>query len=517
MHRLFCILLALAAPAACAAEAAQKPNIVYILADDLGYGDVGCLNPQGKIPTPHIDRLAREGMVFTDAHSGSSVCSPTRYGILTGRYSWRSRLKSGVLGGLSPRLIEPGRLTVASLLQQQGYHTACLGKWHLGMDWALLEGKPVSELSIETPEQVWNVDFSQAIAAGPNSVGFDYYFGISASLDMVPYTFIENDRVSVVPTRDAEFAMVLGRQAGKTRRGPAAEGFDAMHVLPAIRRKAVEYIGQRAADESGRPFFLYMPLASPHTPILPTEQWRGKSGLNPYGDFVMETDAAVGAVLEALDRHGLARDTLVIFTSDNGCSPMADFDELQAQGHHPSHVFRGHKADIFEGGHRVPFLVRWPARVTGGSTSDRLVCLTDLVATCAEIVGVALPDTAGEDSVSFLPTLLGRGDGPPREAVVHHSVNGSFAIRQGRWKLCLCPDSGGWSDPRPGQAPAGAAPVQLFDLAEDIGERVNLADKRPEVVELLTGLLEEYVERGRSTPGARQPNTAPVTIRRPRM
>jgi arylsulfatase A-like enzyme len=321
----------------------------------------------------------------------------------------------------------------------------------------------------------------------------------------------------VVPTRDAEFAMMLGRQAGKTRRGPAAEGFDAMHVLPAIRRKAVEYIGQRAADESGRPFFLYMPLASPHTPILPTEPWRGKSGLNPYGDFVMETDAAVGAVLEALERHGLARDTLVIFTSDNGCSPMADFDELQAKGHHPSHVFRGHKADIFEGGHRVPFLVRWPARVPAGSTSDRLVCLTDLVATCAEIVGVALPETAGEDSVSFLPVLVGSGDRPTREAVVHHSVNGSFAIRQGRWKLCLCPDSGGWSDPRPGQAPAGAPPVQLFDLVEDIGERVNLAEERPDVVALLTGLLEEYVERGRSTPGARQPNTAPVTIRPPRM
>jgi arylsulfatase A-like enzyme len=496
------------------ATAAERPNIVVILADDLGYGDVSCLNPQGKIQTPHMDRLAKAGVIFTDAHSSSSVCTPTRYGLLTGRYNWRSKLQSGVLGGLSPRLIEPGRLTVASFLKQHGYHTACVGKWHLGMDWVLQPGKEVNELNIESREQVWNVDFSKPIANGPNSVGFDEYYGISASLDMVPYTFIQNDRVVAVPTKDADFAMMLGRTGGKTRLGPAAEGFDATDVLPMLERQAVEYIHRRAKPaQEGTPFFLYLPLASPHTPILPTPEWLGKSGLNPYADFVMQTDAAVGAVLDALEKHELTDNTLVLFTSDNGCSPQAKFDELLAKGHNPSHVFRGHKADIYEGGHRVPFVVRWPAKVAAGGTCDQLLCLNDLLATCAVVLDTQLPDSAGEDSVSFLPALLGQANSSPREALVHHSINGSFAIRQGKWKLCLCPDSGGWSAPRPGQAPAGTPPVQLYDLSTDIGEQSNLAEKHPETVQRLTELLEKYVGNGRSTPGPPQENTTSVQIR----
>ncbi|MBM3891346.1 MAG: arylsulfatase, partial [Verrucomicrobia bacterium] len=350
--------------------AAVKPNIIYILCDDLGYGDLKCLNPDGKIPTPHADRLAAGGMRFTDAHSGSSVCTPTRYGIITGRYSWRSKLQSFVLGGLSPRLIEPGRLTVAMLLKQHGYHTAVIGKWHLGMDWVKKEGKEVTELSIEPPEQVHNVDYSKPTTNGPNSVGFDYYFGISASLDMVPYTFIENDHVTALPSEERALPMMHGREGGKTRLGPAAPGFTGYEVLPTLTRKAVEYIAQRAADaKNGKPFFLYFPLNAPHTPILPTKEWQGKSGLNPYADFVMQTDATLGAVMKALDQHGLAKNTLVIFTSDNGCSPQAKFDELLAKGHNPSHVFRGTKADIFDGGHRVPFIVRWPAKVKAGGAS----------------------------------------------------------------------------------------------------------------------------------------------------
>ncbi len=499
----------------CPARAAEKPNVVFILADDLGYGDVKCLNPDGKIATPNLDRLAAGGMVFTDAHSGSSVCSPTRYGLLTGRYSWRSRLKNGVLGGLSPRLIEPDRLTVAALLKQHGYHTACVGKWHLGMDWVRKEGKSVSELSIETPDQVWNVDYSRPIQNGPNRVGFDYYFGISASLDMVPYTYIENDRVTKLPTEERTFPLMLGRdRGGLTRKGPAAPGFDAADVLPDLTRKAVEVIGGRAASANkGEPFFLYLPLASPHTPILPTAAWRGKSGLNPYADFVMETDGAVGEVLKALDAHGLADNTLVILTSDNGCSPQAKFDELVPKGHNPNHVFRGHKADVYEGGHRVPFLVRWPAKVKAGTKSDRLVCLTDFMATCADLLGAKLPDDAGEDSVSFLPALLGKEDGPGREAVVHHSMNGSFAVRQGKWKLALCPGSGGWSAPRPGRDDTSKAPlVQLFDLEADVGEKQNRQEKHSEVVERLTKLLEKYAADGRSTPGKPQKNTGEVDV-----
>jgi arylsulfatase A len=517
--RVFCVAVALSFgltyfTSAPAAEPAPKPNIVYILADDLGYGDVKCLNPDGKIATPNIDRLAAAGMIFNDAHSGSSVCTPTRYGILTGRYAWRSRLQSGVQGGHSPRLIEPGRLTVAAMLKRHGYHTAAFGKWHLGMNWPLKPGAPKFGDGIENGADGWNVDFTRAIADGPNSVGFDEYFGISASLDMVPYTFIENDRVTVVPTVDKQFPMMLGREGGDTRRGPAAADFDAMDVLSTLTGKAVEHITERAADaKAGRPFFLYLPLASPHTPIAPTEKWQGASGLNPYADFVIATDAAVGEVLDALDSHGLAENTLVVFTSDNGCSPMANFGELLAQGHDPNYVFRGHKADIFEGGHRVPFVVRWPAKVIAGTRSDRTICHTDLLATCAEIVGARLPDDAGEDSVSLLPTLLGQAEAPLREAVVHHSVNGSFAIRQGKWKLALCPDSGGWSKPTPGSDEAAKLPPsQLYDLAADLGERNNVVGQHLELVARLTKLLEKYIADGRSTSGNRQKNTREVDI-----
>jgi len=499
-----------------AAEAEKKspPNIVYILCDDLGYGDVRCLNPNGKIPTPNMDRLAASGMVFTDPHSSSSVCSPTRYGILTGRYNWRSRLKSGVLGGMSPRLIEPGRLTVPAFLKQHGYHTACIGKWHLGMDWTLKPDAEKFKDNIEKGTDGWRVDFTRPIRNGPNSLGFDYFYGISASLDMVPYTFIENDRVTTLPTLDRAFPMMLGRSGGMTRNGPAAADFEAMNVLPALTRKAVDYISQRAHNaKAGKPFFLYLPLNAPHTPIAPTPEWQGKSGLNPYGDFVMEVDWAVGQVLSALDQNVVAENTLVILTSDNGCSPEAKFDELTAKGHNPSYHFRGTKADIFDGGHRIPFIVRWPGHVKAGTTSEQLICLTDLFATCADILGAKLPDNAAEDSVSFFPALEGRDKGPLREAVVHHSVNGSFAIRQKNWKLELCPDSGGWSAPRPGSKAAGDLPaVQLYDLANDIGEQKNVQAQHPELVERLTKLLEKYVADGRSTPGTAQSNTSPVAI-----
>lgn len=492
-----------------------RPNILLILCDDLGYGDVRALNPEGKIATPNMDRLAREGMIFTDAHTSSAVCSPTRYGLMTGRYNWRTKLQSGVLGGLSPRLIEPGRLTIASLLKQHGYHTACVGKWHLGMDWVKKEGKQVAELNIESREQVFNVDYSQPIKGGPNSVGFDEYFGISASLDMVPFTYIENDRVTVLPTEDRGFELMFGRGKPMTRLGPAAPGFDDADVLPDLTKKTIEIIDRRAADaKQGKPFFIYLPYASPHTPIHPKDAWLGKSGLNPYADFVMQQDAAIGQLLDALDRNSLTGNTLVIFTSDNGCSPQAKFDELLAKGHNPSHVFRGHKADIYEGGHRVPFLVRWPGKVQEGSMTDQLVCLIDITATAAEIVGAKLPPNAAEDSVSFLPTLLGQAGKAARTTLVSHSINGSFAIREGVWKLALCPGSGGWSAPRPGMQDADLPRNQLFDLGSDIGEKSNLQDKHPETVARLTKLLEKYIADGRSTPGEPQQNAVAVQMRK---
>ena len=496
------------------ARAADKPNIIYLLCDDLGYGDVKCLNPGGKIKTPSLDRLAIGGMIFTDAHSGSAVCSPTLYGIITGRYSWRTRLQNGVLGGLSPRLIEPGRLTVADLLKKNGYRTAVIGKWHLGMDWMKLPDKDVAESSVETREQVRNVDFTKPIKNGPTAVGFDYYFGISASLDMVPYAFIHNDRVTKQPTEDRDFVMMTGRDTPRSRLGPAAPGFTAEEVLPTFTRKAVEYIGQRASDaKRGKPFFLYLPLNSPHTPIAPTAEWLGKSGVSPYADFVMQTDWSIGQLMKALDRHGLVENTLFIVASDNGSSPQARPEELEAKGHFSNHPFRGGKADIYDGGHHVPFIARWPAKVKAGGKSDQVTCLADFMATAADIIGAKLPANAAEDSVSILPALLGQDKAPLREAIVHHSINGSFSIRQGNWKLELCPGSGGWSAPKPNVNDTSKLPlIQLYNLATDIGENNNVQAEHPEIVARLTKLLEKYVADGRSTLGKPQKNTVDPDI-----
>ncbi|HSJ03404.1 MAG: arylsulfatase [Verrucomicrobium sp.] len=502
-------MLALAGWLSPSLKAATKPNVVFILCDDLGYGDVKCFNPEGKILTPQMDAIAARGMKFTDAHTSSSVCTPTRYGVMTGRYNWRSKLQRGVLGGLSPRLIEPGRTTVASFLKSQGYATACVGKWHLGMDWVKLPGKQVTELNIESPEQVNSVDYTQPIINGPNSVGFDYYYGISASLDMVPYCFIENDRVTEVPTATLKMPMNKGKGPATTREGPAAPGFDGVQVLPELTKKSVKFIQDQA--RGGKPFFLYVPLASPHTPVLPSPEWQGRSGLNLYADFVMQTDDAIGQIARALQEAGLQENTLLVVTSDNGCSPQADYPTLLAKGHNPSGPLRGTKADIYEGGHRVPFIVQWPAVAKAGSVYEHPICLVDFMATCADALGIALPENAAEDSVSLLPALKG-GNQPVREAVVHHSITGAFSIRQGSWKLELCPGSGGWSDPRPGTEPAGAPRLQLFDLAADPAETHNVQAGQPEVVARLTKLLEKYVADGRSTPGAPQPNTVSPDI-----
>lgn len=477
-------------------EAPSLPNIVYILADDLGYGDLSCTNDSSKIQTPAIDALAEQGISFTDAHTGSAVCTPTRYGILTGRYAWRSRLKSGVTWSYDPHLIDTERYTVGDLLQKHGYHTACIGKWHLGLDWAMD--------STGTPE------FRRPIQNGPNEVGFDYFFGITASLDIPPYFYIENNLITA-----SKIDSIEGKDGKEFwRPGPIGDDFRHKEVLPKLTEKAVEYIDQRS--DSVQPFFLYFPLPAPHTPILPTAEFVGKSGTNEYGDFVMMVDDVVRQVSEALEKNGLTENTLIIFTSDNGCSPMADFPELAVFDHDPSYVFRGHKADIFEGGHRVPFIARWPARIPAGRTSDETICLTDLMATCATITGDTLPDAAAEDSYNILPALTGEDyEGPIREATVHHSINGSFSIRQGKWKLSLCPGSGGWSYPRPNEArEMDMPPIQLYDLSQDIAEENNVADQYPEVVEKLTALVNQYVERGRSTPGAPQENEGEVVVMR---
>ncbi len=467
----------------------NKPNIIYILADDMGYGDLSCLNNESKIKTVFLDRLAAEGMLFTDAHASSAVCTPSRYSILTGRYNWRSRLKEGVIWGYDGPIIEAGRVTVASLLQKHGYQTACFGKWHLGWEWAK---QGVAEDAI---------DYARPITNGPTSKGFDYFFGIGASLDMPPYVYVENEMVTAVPDQFTQGS------EGKAfwREGPIAPDFKHEEVLPQLTTRVVAAIDQMAKEAS--PFFVYFPLPAPHTPMLPVPEFQGKSGTNEYGDFCLQVDDVVGQIMKVLDDNGAAENTILIFTSDNGCSPRADFQELARIGHRPSYVFRGHKADIYEGGHRIPLIIRWPEKIEAGSTCDETVCLSDLLATCADIVGEELPANAAEDSVSNLPVWLGKSLAEPlREATVHTSLDGSLSIRQGRWKLEMCPGSGGWSHPRPGPESECLPPVQLYDLEADIGERHNLSQQYPNIVQQLEVLLTKYVRSGRSTPGDPQEN-----------
>lgn len=468
----------------------ETPNIIFIMADDMGYGDAHCNNPDSKIPTPNLDRLADQGMRFTDAHTPSAVCTPTRYGVVTGRYAWRSRLKRGVLNGYSPHLIDPKRETVASLLKKKGYHTAVVGKWHLGVDW------------VRAGEKGKRVDYSQPIANGPNALGFDFSYIIPASLDMPPYVYVRNDRVVEAPT---------GTQPAQSfpayiRKGDIARGFRPADCLDHLLSQTVGYIHERA--KTREPFFLYFPLTAPHKPVLPHRRFRGKTQLGPYGDFVVQVDWTVGRVLDALDKEGIADNTLVMYTSDNG-SFMYRLDEpdardhvddasiqaFRADRHRANGPLRGTKADIWEAGHRVPFLARWPGKIKPASRCDETICLTDLMATCAEIVGAGIPQNAGEDSFSLLPLLQGRKPAKSRPPVVHHSAGGMFAIREGQWKLVLGNGSGGREQPR---GKPFEKPYHLFDLSKDIGERQNLVEEFPEVVSRLVKKFEAIHDSGRS-------------------
>jgi len=487
-------LFTLAALLACGFAAAASPNIVFILADDMGYGDPH--HAGGIVPTPAIDRLAAEGMRFTDAHTTSSVCTPTRYAIMTGRYNWRSPMKKGVLGGFSKPLIPEKRPTVASFLADAGYQTAVVGKWHLGLGWEKL---PKSQFpSGEGKEgDGWKIDYAKQAHGSPLALGFQESFILPASLDMAPYIYLRNDKPLEIPTVTKAW----------DRPGPSTPSFDAEKCLPDWAREAREFIRRRAVEKD-KPFFLYLPLTSPHTPVLPTEKFRGKSSIGPYGDFLMETDWAVGEVLAELDAQGLSKDTLVIFTSDNGCAPSAKIPALVEKGHKPNGDLRGTKSDIWEGGHREPFLVRWPAKVAPGSICETTICSADLFATAADLIdkSSAIPPDAAGDSFSLLPLLTQTGE-YRREFTIHHSQQGAFAIRQGDWKLCLCPDSGGWSQPDAARAEAeNLYPVQLYNLKTDPGEKDNLAEKEPEKVKQLAALLAQAITSGRTTPGPDQSN-----------
>ncbi len=477
----------------------QNPNIVYILADDQGYGDVGCYNPNCKAPTPVLDRLAEEGMQFTDSHTSSAVCTPTRYSILTGRYNWRSRLKAGVLTGESPPLLEEDRETVASFLQNNGYYTACIGKWHLGLGWQTDDGR---ELSIT--DQDWegdvlkHIDYTQPVTDGPNDHGFDYSFIIPSSLDIPPYVYLEDGQCTGIPSEETKIGVDTPYLM---RRGMAVPGMQAEDVLPKFKEKALTTIREQDSEDD-QPFFLYLPLSAPHTPIVPTEEYRGSTDLGLYGDFVTQIDALVGEILDCLEEKGMADETLFVFTSDNGASPAAKIDELKESGHDPNAPWRGTKADIYEGGHRTPFIVRWPGVVDSGSVCEHTTCTTDLYATVASIVGDDLPENAAEDSYDLMPLLRGDDmEGNFREATVHHSVSGHFAIRKGKWKLLEARGSGGWSYPEEAEAEElGLPEYQLYDMEQDPGETTNLAEALPDKVDELRRLLDKYRDQERSAP-----------------
>ena len=500
-------------------DARAKPNILIILADDLGYGDVKCYNPErGKIPTPNIDKLASQGMLFTDAHTSSGVCSPTRYTLLTGRYHWRTRLQSYVLNYLDGPLIAPGRLTLASLLKQNGYRTGAIGKWHLGWDFQFTAderqrlqsyggkaggGGKVNTAVTNEDLAAWRTIYARQFRGGPLACGFDSYFGTDVP-NFPPYCFIENDRTVGIPSE--LLAADAFRKNQADIQGPALPGWKLEGVLPALEERACAFI-QNAA-KAPEPFFLYLPLTAPHTPIATTKEWRGKSGLNDYADFVMQTDATVGRVLQALEESGAAQNTLVVFTSDNGCAPYVGAEELEDKGHFPSGPLRGYKGDAWEGGHRVPFIVRWPGKVKPDTRCDALVSQADLMATLAETLNFKLPDNAGEDSFSLMPLLQG-GNKPVREYAISQAMNGLPALRKGSWKIIFGKMGGGFK-----KTPDSAATGQLYDLATDLGETKNLWNEQSELVTELTATMSRLVADGRSTPGEPQQNDVPVRWQR---
>ncbi len=470
-----------------AVEADTRPNIVLIYADDMGYDAVSAYNDELGMDTPNIDRLVRQGMMFTDAHSSSGVCTPSRYSILTGRYHWRTRLKSGIVRTWDPPLIKDRRLTMPELLRTAGYDTAMFGKWHLGWHWPAKGGGTTSNPN--------KIDFDGRVTGGPVDHGFDYYFGDDVP-NWPPYAWRENDRVLGNITTKMKGGVMEG-----VAPGPSVEDWSFEAVLPKLANRSAEYIRNRSDREN--PFFLYFSMTSPHTPIAPSERFRGKTGITRYTDWLYETDWAVGRVLDALEKSGQAEETLVIFTADNGTAPNAKFDQLESKGVHLREHWRGWKADAYEGGHRVPFVVRWPGHVKPGSRSDLLVSQVDVMATISEILGRTLPPDAGEDSLSLLPLMNNPSrEEPIHEAVIGHSYYGFYAVRTEKWKLLFCRGSGGWSPPNPHKL----RPFQLYNLKKDPEESINLAEDRQERVENMKAILKRYVQRGRSTPGPEQPN-----------
>ncbi|MGQ8335347.1 sulfatase family protein [Sunxiuqinia sp. A32] len=475
----------------------SKPNIIVILADDMGVGDIKALYPGCKIKTPNLDKLANEGLVFSDAHSASAVCTPTRYSLLTGRYAWRTKLQYHVLLDYDKPLIAPDMLTMPEILKECGYQTAAIGKWHLGFDWK------------QNADDSW--DYKAKLGGGPVSHGFDYYFGTDVP-NLPPYTYIENDYIAIQPTSFLQDTIApwvpdgprIGYDIDEEilpflPPGEMAPDWKFDEILPDLTKKACQYIQQQAENE--KPFFIYFSMTSPHVPIAPSGDFLGKSGIHQMADFIMETDWSVGQILDELENAGIAKNTLVVFAADNGHDDHAYGNELEKAGHIGSGPYRESKGSIYEGGHRVPFIVRYPAMVKKG-VSDQLVCLNDIYPTVAEMIGFKIPETGAPDAVSILPALKGNHSKVLRKNIVHHDVRGRFAIRAGDWKLIVFPPEDG-----------SLLRKELYNMRNDVEEKTDLCAQYPDIVCRLERLLKKQINDGRSTLGPVLKNDRTVDYR----
>lgn len=486
----------------------DNPNILVIFADDLGYGDVSCYNAESGVTTPNVDKLAAQGMRFTDAHSPSTVCTPSRYSLLTGRMAFRNG-KRGVFCGVGgPCLIEKERLTLPGMLREEGYTTAMFGKWHVGMTFFDKEGKQVTKGGVEG---VRMVDYSRAIPDAPIHRGFDHFFGTVCcpTTDWL-YAYVDGDRIPVPPTKLLDKSKLPKHPyANDCRRGMVAPGFEHEEVDLVFLKKSLDFLENHAKESPKKPFFLLHSTQAVHLPSLAAGRFKGKSGAGPHGDFILEFDYVVGELMKALDKHGFAENTLVIVTSDNGPEVPTVIAMRRDHKHDGARPWRGVKRDNWEGGHRIPMVVRWPEKVKAGTTTAQTMCLTDIMATCAAIVGAELPDAAAEDSFDLLPVLLGKQDesAPIREYTLHQTISLALAIRRGKWKYLDHKGSGGNNYGRTGPwgmkqyalpEKAPDASGQLYDMEKDPGETTNLYFEHPDVVRQLKGKLDEFVESGRS-------------------
>ncbi len=481
---------------------ATPPNIVILYADDMGYGDLGVQNPESKIPTPNLDRLAHEGTRFTDAHSSSGVCTPSRYALLQGRYHWRKF--HGIVGSFDPPVLDDEKTTLPELLKSKGYATACIGKWHLGWDWNAIKkpgavaadgeknGKQVKGAGGFAPDAF---DWSKPIPGGPLSHGFDEYFGDDVP-NFPPYAWFQNDRVVTEPTVPVATPKPAAEGDWEARPGPSVKDWDFWAVMPTLTDKAEEWIARQTKE---KPFFLYLPFTSPHAPIVPAAEFEGKSNAGGFGDFVVQTDDTVGRVLQALQKAGFAENTLVIFSADNGPEHYA-YERVQKFGHRSMGPLRGLKRDLYEGGHRVPFLVRWPGVVPAGKVSDGLLSQIDLYATIAKVIGAEIPAGSAEDSYNQLALL--KGEGPSaRQTLVHNTNPNGYGLRHGQWLLIAAKTGGAiskvpaWFDESNGYQP-NSLPGELYDLSTDLGQHRNVYAAQPERVQELGRLLDQIRARG---------------------